>query len=397
MTRARGLLCLWIALLGLWCLPGLVSAHDRTMSHSTWRIADGQANVTLTLNELDVAGLQLGAGEDGLQRYVASHLGLLASGKRAVAQEGPRQMPAPAGRVRFQWSIRVPASAAFEIRSDLFHESRPGHLHFATLQDAAGSIERVLTSAERSWPIEADRRAGKSAESSGFGDYLVLGVEHILSGYDHLVFLFALLLGGGAFRELVKVVTGFTVGHSITLAVAALGFVRPQIEPVEALIGLSIAVIAVENVWLRARHDAVLPVTVVAALSLLGTAAALGLGRIPVLCWIGLAIFLACHYLLIKRSAQTAMARWPIAMLFGLIHGFGFASALLDIGLPTDRLASALLGFNLGVEAGQLILVSMAWPVLTRALRWQAVAVVQVGSAACLCLGMFWMVGRNYA
>jgi hypothetical protein len=388
---------IWTVVLVLWCLPQLAGAHDRTMSYSTWRIGDGQARVTLTLSELDVAGLPLGVGEDALPRYVASHLELFLAGKPSAVLEVPRRVPAPAGRFRLEWSVIAPVDAAFEIRSDLFHESRPGHLHFATLQHAAGSIERVLTSADRSWLIEPNRSATQVAESSGFGDYIALGIEHILTGYDHLVFLFALLLAGGSFRDVVKVVTGFTVGHSITLALAVLGFVRPQIEPIEALIGLSIAVIAVENVWLRARHDIVLPGTLLAVLVLLGTAATVGLGRIPALCWIGLAIFLACHYLLLKRGAQTAMARWPVAMLFGLVHGFGFASALLESGLPTDRMASALVGFNLGVEAGQLALVAMVWPMLTRAMRWRPTALVQSGSAACLSLGVFWMVGRNYA
>ena len=217
-----------------------------------------------------------------------------------------------------------------------------------------------------------------------------------MTGYDHLVFLLALLLSGGSFSLLVKVVSGFTVGHSITLALAALRLVEPQIQPIEALIGLSIAIVAVENVWLLGPRSWALPGTVIALLVLQGIGAAAGLGRISSVSCLGLAIFLACYYPLLRHRENVESARWAVAMIFGLIHGFGFASVLQAAGLPADRLAAVLVSFNLGVESGQLALVVMAWPLLSFGLRRWKPTVIAVGSAAAMGAGVYWLVGRAY-
>lgn len=142
-----------------------------------------------------------------------------------------------------------------------------------------------------------------------------LGVEHILGGVDHLLFVFCLLLWVKRFGPLLRTITGFTVGHSMTLALATLGVVRVPGPPVEACIALSILFLAGE----LARRG--------------------------------------------PLSAESAAGQrpWMVAAVFGLLHGFGFAGALSAVGLPTDGLALALLNFNLGVEAGQLGFVAVVW------------------------------------
>src|SRR4029077_7138230 len=141
----------------------------------------------------------------------------------------------------------------------------------------------------------------------------VLGVEHILSGYDHLLFVLALLFLVGFNRRLVWTITAFTAAHSVTLALAALGLLTLRSTPVEATIALSILLVAGE----------------------------------------------ALH------SRQTLSRRWPalVAFLFGLVHGLGFAGALKEIGLPQHHLSVALLTVNVGVELGQLLVVAVAYPV----------------------------------
>jgi len=212
-----------------------------------------------------------------------------------------------------------------------------------------------------------------------------------------LVFLFALLLCGGSFGGLVRVVTGFTVGHSITLALAVLNLVRPQAAAVEALIGLSIALVAVENVWLHQPSQRHLPVSTWTGLSALGLMALFGLGKIAALCWGGLLLFLVCQHRLQQGRSDPAAARWGVALLFGLIHGFGFASVLVESELPASRLVQALIGFNVGVELGQIALLALAWPAFRWALERRRAATVHWGSAFCLSLGVFWLVSRNYA
>src|SRR5207253_2671904 len=122
------------------------------------------------------------------------------------------------------WRVRCPRdSGALRIHSDLLLDVVPSHLHFARVGTSGAVAERVLSDGERDWPLPAS----PAADGAGLGDYVRLGMAHILTGYDHLVFLFALLLVCGSLGEAARVVTGFTVGHSATLALAALGWVTP--------------------------------------------------------------------------------------------------------------------------------------------------------------------------
>jgi hydrogenase/urease accessory protein HupE len=181
--------------------------------------------------------------------------------------------------------------------------------------------------------------------------YTWLGVEHILLGIDHLLFVFALLLIVDGTRRLIATITAFTIAHSITLAAATLGFVQVPQQPVEAVIALSIMFLAMELV-----HG--------------------------------------------RRGKPGAAARWPwlVAFTFGLLHGFGFAGALAEVGLPQQAIPLALVFFNVGVELGQLLFVTaillLAW--VLRQLRMQAlieasqmVVVYAIGGVAAM-----WLIER---
>jgi hypothetical protein len=154
------------------------------------------------------------------------------------------------------------------------------------------------------------------------GAYLRLGIEHIWSGIDHLLFILALVILVKGTRRLIATVTAFTVAHSITLAAATLGFVRVPQQPVEACIALSIVFVASEIV--RARQG-----------------------------WQG----------------WTERWPWVIAFTFGLLHGFGFAGALNAVGLPQTAIPVALLFFNVGVEIGQLLFIAAILSIMALA-RW---------------------------
>ena len=180
------------------------------------------------------------------------------------------------------------------------------------------------------------------------GTYLRLGVEHILGGIDHLLFVLGLLiLAGGSWRRMVATVTAFTAAHSITLALATLGVARVPQRPVEAIIALSIAFVAVEILRTRAGNP-------------------------------GLA----------------ARSPWVVAFAFGLLHGFGFAGALSEVGLPQGQIPLALLFFNAGVELGQLAFIAgvlaVAWLFRRRRQGWlELVPPYAIGTMA-----MFWVLQR---
>ena len=152
--------------------------------------------------------------------------------------------------------------------------------------------------------------------------YFVLGVEHILLGVDHLLFVLGLLLLVGSVKRLIVTVTAFTVAHSITLAAATLGIVQVPQAPVEAVIALSVMFVAAEI--LRTVRG---------------------------------------------RPSLTARAPWVVAFVFGLLHGFGFAGALREVGLPQTDIPVALLCFNLGVEAGQLVFIAAVMALIALAGR----------------------------
>ena len=169
-------------------------------------------------------------------------------------------------------------------------------------------IARRLTPDEPTYVVEANPGLGQVAWT-----YFVLGVEHILLGIDHLLFVLALLLIVADWKKLVGTITSFTIAHSITLALATLGFVHVPGPPVEAIIALSI-------------------------------------------------IFVASEIIRGRQGKPGLTARWPwiVSFTFGLLHGFGFAGALSEVGLPQHSIPMALLTFNLGVEAGQLMFVAVA-------------------------------------
>ena len=187
--------------------------------------------------------------------------------------------------------------------------------------------------------------------------YLVLGVEHILLGIDHLLFVLALLLIVNGVGRLVATVTAFTVAHSITLGAATLGFVSVPSAPVEAIIALSILFLASELARQRAPSA--------------------GAER---------------------ADSLTRQFPWVVAFAFGLLHGFGFAGALSEVGVPQHAVPLALLFFNVGVELGQLIFIAavfgFAWLVRLSALRapapWPRAVAYGVGSVAA-----FWFIERT--
>ena len=183
------------------------------------------------------------------------------------------------------------------------------------------------------------------------GSYLLLGIEHILGGFDHLLFVLGLLLIVRSTSLLIKTITSFTLAHSVTLAMAVLGFAHVPQAPVEAVIALSIIFLATELVK---QHRG--------------------------------------------EAGLTTKAPWIVALCFGLLHGFGFAGALTEVGLPRTDIPLALLFFNVGVEVGQLMFVAgvlfVTWMIKRMKLRWpfwvEHVPAYTIGS-----LAAFWFIQRT--
>jgi hypothetical protein len=258
---------------------------------------------------------ELTAGHDAVARALLSGLLVNTDGDPCPGSLDRAWVLEGEGGVVFQVRYTCPkAPGRLTLAMPLLDALPAGHRHLARVFRAGQAQTRVLDRAHATWTLAG---AGAPATSSAAGlawSMLKLGVEHILTGADHLVFLLGLILVGGRLRSLVGVVSAFTLAHSITLALAALSIFAPSPRLVEPAIALSIAYVGVENLFVK-----------------------------------------------------DASKRWRITFPFGLIHGFGFAAALREIALPRAQIPIALVSFNLGVEVGQLGVLAIVLPLTVAA------------------------------
>jgi hypothetical protein len=388
--------------IALGMVPAVAGAHTRSLSYSAWELEPDGARVQVRVSQLDLSRLGIAfaeprAGTDPIGDYLRGRLRLRRGGEPCEAQQAIA-LEAPEGWAVRSFAFRCRAAGPASVESEILLDAAPSHLHFARLRLPDGRIvDRVLSEAEPRWEWPG---AGIAPDAAGagtsVGGYLLLGIEHILTGWDHLAFVAALLLLAATFGEVAALVTSFTVAHSVTLALGTLGLVHPEAQAVEALIGFSIALVAAENAWILGGRGRSVPLAVAAGVALLALAPG---AAVPAAALLGIAVFSLCHFGLLRRSPNPARLRVAVAFAFGLVHGCGFAGVLAELELPAPRLAAALFGFNAGVEVGQLAVVACLWPCL-RALARPAGGrvlslVAESGSAAVCGLGSCWFVTRT--
>jgi Predicted membrane protein len=331
-----------LAVLALCALvPGAVRAHALRLSTGDVTVEGRRVQATLQFARVELDVLRPEDVAATVQVSVDGASCVLTSASTAPVQEDGVAVTA-------RWECpRAPGRLRMVLG---FLDRLPqGHLHVALLRLPGGTVQRT---ARASAPVlEVEARPGAWA---GAPRFLRLGAEHIFQGTDHIAFLIGVLLLGGTIRQLLAIITAFTVAHSVTLALATLGWVVPPPRIIEPLIALSIVAVAVENL-------------------------------------------LALRRPLSGDRLRSAIAhRWRLTFGFGLVHGFGFAGALRALELPRSVLAPSLLTFNLGVELGQLVIVALAWPVLRwlRGLRGMWPAGMRWASLAVAGLGAYWLVDR---
>lgn len=318
-----------------------------TVSRGTVRY---EATMPTTVLPSDLAeALRLAQGghapsREPLLDVVRKHVVLRADDVRCEPGPGevsPGAFPAPTFTMRVDFACgRAPRELT--VQDDTFDVLGPDHHTLARIE-APGTTQQFAFAPETRvarFPIETAPAASHST-----GSFVLLGIHHILSGYDHLLFVIGLLLPGGDLLSLAKIITAFTIAHSVTLTLAVLQVVTLPDRLIEAVIALSIAYVAAENLF----------------------------GR------------------------PAVSRRWLVSFCFGLVHGFGFSSALRELGLPAHGLLFSLLGFNVGVELGQALVVAICLPllILLRRTRWSHPAVV-TSSVAILVVGLVLFVERAF-
>ena len=252
------------------------------------------------------------------------------------------------GVLKFVWSfqcLQIPES----ISMSLFQDLGVTHTHIARgVIDGQSVPEFMFASTQDSWVIGLPGESNVN-QSSYFG-YFKSGVQHILSGWDHLTFLLGLLLLFTG-RFLIIAITGFTIGHSLTLGLGAMNVLRVHSEIIETLIGFSILLLAVEYFLKHAFEINKLIKNL--ALSFCAFLPLTIFGNLDPILIVGLALFLT-FYLSLTNHYSNPWLPLMVTIFFGLIHGLGFASSIAESGIPQDRLLPIILSFNIGVEVGQL-------------------------------------------
>ncbi|MET0364548.1 MAG: HupE/UreJ family protein [Sphingobium sp.] len=384
-------------------LSGTARAHTRSESHSAWTLDGRMVHMSFSVADLEARRITPDRSipsPKAFLAYLGPRVGVTASGKPCPTTAPPRMIASAAGFLRAEFQYACPSAQAMQLVSHAFFELVPTHIHFAQIQRPDGEFVEQLMSADAQ-SIELDAAGGNSLDNASFFKFIEMGVGHILTGVDHMAFLVGLVLISRRLRDLIFVVTGFTIGHSLTLALAVTGVIRPHGEFIDALVALTIALIGVENVAAASRRPGTLALWTGGALAVMAAMRIAGIGLLPPLLLIGAAIFSACYLMLSGHLRDAGRIRLLVTLVFGLVHGFGFAADLLESRLPPQKLAEILVGFNLGVELGQLSIVLLfvgATAFLARIrLSLPRPIVADVAAAMLVAVGTFWFVERSFA
>jgi HupE / UreJ protein len=398
MNRRRGFS------LALILVGSVAAAHTRSQSHSVWEIKGRDVDLVMTIPVIEadrLSGDQSPPSDDRLKAYLGERVYPLAGGKRCGTIPPVQTLSAAPGFRKYDFTFQCPTQDDLQVHSGAFFDVVASHTNFAQVQNAStGEFTEQLITVEHQ-TVDVTGGAGGRLKSARFIEFIRMGTLHIFTGVDHMSFLLGLVLISRRLRDLVFVVTGFTIGHSLTLALAVTGVLRPHAEYIDALVALTIALIGAENIVVQTHKPMPVAVTAGAALAFMALLQWLGFGGLPSLLLLGAGLFTANYLMISGRLRDAGRLRILITLVFGLIHGFGFAADLLELQLPPERLAELLVGFNLGVEIGQLVLVvgaSLLVAALAK-LRWTLPRplVVDVASSFLVALGIFWFVTRSYA
>lgn len=335
--------------------------HDPGLSAASVGLYDEQITIRMTFARPDIESLvAVDADRDGriteqeldrsrpqLEALASGALEILIDDKGAFAKEASVEID-ESDAIHFRIIFQRVRGERLIARSSIISKLARGHRQYVSIKDADGRLvdERMLDAGNNMIEASLAQETRSTTDFYSFTRFLVLGVEHILTGYDHLVFLIGLLIAGASLTEAAKIITSFTLAHSLTLALSTLDVVNLSPAIVEPLIAASIVYVGIENIL---RRD-------------------------------------------VKR-------RWLLTFAFGLAHGFGFASALkeLEIARNASRAAVPLLSFNIGVELGQIAIAAAMLPLIWK-LKERSVFITRYAPACSLLIalaGVYWLVERT--
>lgn len=380
----------------------LAQAHTKSETYTVWHIAGSSVRATWSVPMVEADRLGKGgarASNDDVANYLGTRVWVSSKAGKCALSGSVRAVAATEQFRRFELAWECGNSEDIELHSDAFFELVPSHVTLAQIELETGDlIEQMITADHRTLSLAGGEE--NEIRNASFLDYMKMGVMHIFTGVDHMSFLLGLVLISRRARDLAFVITGFTLGHSATLALAVTGILRPHAEYIDALVALTIALIGAENIAVATRKPEVISIGVFSLLAVMAIASVAGFGSLPASLLAGAALFGASYLMMSGHLYDAARLRLVVTLVFGLIHGFGFAADLLEMRLPPERLAELLIGFNLGVEVGQLTLVFTLLGIVLLLSKVKISLprpiVVDVLSSALVALGMYWFISRSF-
>ena len=352
----------------LFFLLSPLNAHYFSESFSKWNVVDNKVEANFSLLTLEstrifqVENYQKIMFEENLSEtdvfkiYLSQHLKVTSEGKSCSLVDEIKELNSQEGSLNLSLNFECPSNKEIKIINNALFNLVQSHIHIARIYiDNNLYTEKALFFNDQS--IDLNEEKENNSFSNSFYKFFSLGLDHILSGYDHLLFILGLLLLVTNLKRLLLVITGFTIGHSLTLSLSVINIIQVKSSLVEALIGYTIMFVGLEYLYKENNDHRVSMIFITTLSLLLLIFGSLINPNFPYFLILGIFLFSLGYFYLLKNLNSENNLLSIITIIFGLIHGFGFGGFLLGSKISSENIFSGLLGFNLGVEVGQIIFV----------------------------------------
>jgi len=378
-------------------------AHTRSVSYSNWLITESELIMTFTVPTREVTKLnEYKVLYPDLTVSLEKHLSNSILSYPQLELIKTTTLRTEQGTVGIEHTYSLENNDLLKIQIDSFFEIAPGHTHYATLKKKNGDMKTIIiTQKDRLIEIFSEKTETSSQSFKDiFSGYIDLGFFHILSGLDHLVFLLVLLLLCTSLKQLIFTATGFTIGHSVTLFMAASNLIIPDMKIIESLIGLTIVITSIEAIRLPILELKTLRRLVIASIALVLALSIFSSLFENTLLIVGVGLLTISLLMLIEDEDISSKYRPALAAIFGTIHGFGFANILSEIEIIKSNFLIALLGFNIGVELGQILVLTFLWMafllIKNNLQKSRFLEIQSVLSSILLAIGLYWFITRSF-
>jgi len=376
-------------------------AHTKSVSYSSWAIQDEEVIVNFTVASREVTKLmEYQVNYPSLTDSLRSHLMEHIYSDNMISKPVINILNTEPGTTGLSLKFNIDQVEGYIFDVNIFFNQIPSHVHYAKINYESGQ-KRTMVLNENNHQITFLTTADEPLEQASFDSfkqYLGLGFTHILEGIDHLLFLLALFILCKSFKNLFFAATGFTIGHSLTLALAASNIVIPEVNIIESLIGWTIVLASIEALNIPKHEMRKIQLGILIMVMTMSALSLFSIVDFKTGFIIGLGLLTLAILRLNEDREESEKLRPMLAIIFGTIHGFGFANILNEINLDRTNFLFSLLGFNLGVEIGQILVLLSMWILttylVTKILTKDMQKITHLVSSILCSIGLYWFLTR---